>query len=121
MGTLFVGNFKFSKGELERFIHCILKCFPNTNRDSARLGSSWDDMGRKLHSIQASGDLSIAKFFPLFHIIKSTELLGNGLGDVSGPLLKAPSCLCSSCVPKPSPRPEGQSTGGCHYDAQGGF
>lgn len=79
-------------------------------------------MGRKLYRIQASGDLSIAKFFPLFDIIiKSTEFLENGLGDVPGPLLKTRSPLCCSRVPKPSPWPEWQSAGGCHYDVQGGF
>lgn len=105
-----MGEFTFSKGELKGFIHWVFKQFLNTNWDTVHLRSSWDEIGKKLYLIQANGDLSVMKFFPLFHIIiKAFELMGDGSGKVSGPQLQTPSPLSSPRVPKPSSLPEGQS------------
>lgn len=59
-------NFRFSKGDLKRFIHWLLKCFPSLSRHSVLTTGFWDAVGFKLFEAQGKGDLSVVKFSRCF-------------------------------------------------------
>ncbi|XP_033368047.1 proline-rich protein 12-like [Parus major] len=112
VNTLKAGNFKFSKGDLKIFIHWVFKHF-KINSDSAKSGIFWDNVGRKLYTVQAKGDFSVAKFFPVFqNIIFSLEKEGKKEEGVLGPQLNPPTPSAPPGVPEPLSLPECQSRGG---------
>lgn len=97
--TLVRKNFKFRRVVLNNFVHWIFINFPNVKLHSVHSDAFWDSVGTKLTVTQLGGDLSVAKFFPLFQlIIKALEGISprQMLGKAWDPQLKP-------CTPCPSP------------------
>lgn len=101
-------HFAFRRVVLKHFVKWIFVNFPDVNLSLVYSGAFWDTVGQKLTVTQLRGDLSVAKFFPLFQlIIKAVDKAGK----VAGPQLKPCTPRSPPRVPKPSSPAEGGSAG----------
>lgn len=61
--TLWLGNFRFSKRVLKRFIKWLFLYVPEVSVESVKLLRFWDVVGEKLTQIRRSGDDLVTMFF----------------------------------------------------------